>query len=146
MIATRPFFLLSVEESLDLQKMRALKQLRSKPNDLEKYIYLSSLRQTNTALFFAIVNANLTEITPLIYTPTVGAACANWSDIYRKPEGLHISLADQGSIKSVLENWPLRDEARFAVVTDGSRILGLGDLGLGGLGISIGKLSLYVAG
>ncbi|CED83303.1 malate dehydrogenase [Phaffia rhodozyma] len=133
-------------ESLGNQVKRALIQLRSKDSAIEKHIYLSNLRQTNVRLFYKIVTENLTEVAPLIYTPTVGEACERYSEIYRRPEGLFISIEDKGSIRQVLENWPNKDKVRISVVTDGSRILGLGDLGLGGMGISIGKLSLYVAG
>ncbi|KAL7411050.1 hypothetical protein BDY24DRAFT_397543 [Mrakia frigida] len=136
----------NVHESLEAQTNRALHQLRSKSNGLEKYIYLSNIRQTNSRLFYKLVMEHMGELTPLIYTPTVGEACEKFSEIYRRPEGLYISLEDKGSIKSVLENWPHKERARVAVVTDGSRILGLGDLGVGGLGIPIGKLSLYIGG
>jgi len=90
--------------------------------------------------------ANMVEICPLIYTPTVGEACLEFSHIYRKPEGMYVSIEDKGNIKNVLKNWPKKDETRITVVTDGSRILGLGDLGVNGMPISIGKLSLYIAG
>ncbi|KAF9009971.1 hypothetical protein BDQ17DRAFT_1347251 [Cyathus striatus] len=88
----------------------------------------------------------MSEITPIIYTPTVGDACIQYSHIYRRPEGLFVSIKDKGNIKNVLRNWPKMDDARISVVTDGSRILGLGDLGVNGMPISIGKLSLYIAG
>jgi malate dehydrogenase (oxaloacetate-decarboxylating)(NADP+) len=86
------------------------------------------------------------EFTPIIYTPTVGQACQEYSKNYRRPEGLFVSIKDKGKIRSVLKAWPKLDDARISVVTDGSRILGLGDLGINGMPISIGKLSLYIAG
>ncbi|KAF8649182.1 hypothetical protein AX16_005980 [Volvariella volvacea WC 439] len=125
---------------------RCLAQLRSKDKNIEKYIYLSALKAENTNMFYKLCLTHMPEITPLIYTPTVGDACLQFSHIYRRPEGLFISIKDKGKIRSVLENWPKIDEARISVVTDGSRILGLGDLGVNGMPISIGKLSLYIAG
>ncbi|KAL5522749.1 hypothetical protein ACEPAG_8767 [Sanghuangporus baumii] len=121
-------------------------QLRSKDKPIEKYIYLSQLKQADENMFYYICLQNLTEVTPLIYTPTVGDACLQFSHIYRKPEGIFISIEDKGSIGSILQSWPRKEEARISVVTDGSRILGLGDLGVNGMPISVGKLSLYVAG
>lgn len=134
-------------QSLNTQVLRVLHQLRSKTLPLEKHVMLASLRQTNTRLYYATILANKEEILPLIYTPTVGEACQKFSHIYRRPEGLSISLEDKGQVASILENWPVPSGSpRIAVITDGSRILGLGDLGWNGQGISIGKLSLYVAG
>lgn len=129
------------------QYKRCLLQLRAKGDrSLEKYIFLSSLKQFDEDMFYAIAMANMVEICPLIYTPTVGEACLEFSHIYRKPEGMYVSIEDKGNIKNVLKNWPKKDETRITVVTDGSRILGLGDLGVNGMPISIGKLSLYIAG
>lgn len=129
------------------QYKRSLLQLRALGDrNLEKYIYLSSLKQYDEDMFYAILMAHMPEICPLIYTPTVGEACLEFSHIYRKPEGLYVSIEDKGNIKSVLKNWPKAKDARITVVTDGSRILGLGDLGVNGMPISIGKLSLYIAG
>jgi len=125
---------------------RCLAQLRSKDKDLEKYIYLAQLKHADESMFYQLCLEHMQEITPLIYTPTVGDACLQFSHIYRRPEGLFISIKDKGKIGQILSHWPRRDEARISVVTDGSRILGLGDLGLNGMPISIGKLSLYVAG
>ncbi|KAI0783818.1 malic enzyme [Abortiporus biennis] len=125
---------------------RCLAQLRSKDKGIEKYIYLSQLKDADPNIFYKICLNNMAEITPLIYTPTVGDACLQFSHIYRRPEGLYVSIKDKGKIGQVLRNWPRTDEARISVVTDGSRILGLGDLGVNGMPISIGKLSLYVAG
>ena len=134
-------------QSLNTQVMRIVHQLRGKSTPLEKHVFLAALRQTNTRLYYATILANKEEILPLIYTPTVGEACQKFSHIYRRPEGLSISLEDKGKIASIVENWPVPAGApRIAVITDGSRILGLGDLGWNGQGISIGKLSLYVAG
>ncbi|KAF8802269.1 hypothetical protein BYT27DRAFT_7197368 [Phlegmacium glaucopus] len=125
---------------------RCLAQLRSKDKDIEKYIYLSHLKHDDPPMFYKLCLQHMAEITPIIYTPTVGDACMQFSHIYRRPEGLYVSINDKGKIRSVLNNWPKIDEARISVVTDGSRILGLGDLGVNGMGISIGKLSLYIAG
>ncbi|KAG6377470.1 hypothetical protein JVT61DRAFT_15276 [Boletus reticuloceps] len=138
--------------SRDIHLQRALLQLRSKASDIEKYIYLSQLKDTDEDIFYKLCLANMNEITPLIYTPTVGDACLQYSRNFRRPEGLFISIRDKGRIGTILRNWPAIDEARISVVTDGksfpprSRILGLGDLGLNGMPIAIGKLSLYVAG
>ncbi|KAH8113965.1 hypothetical protein DFH11DRAFT_1689300 [Phellopilus nigrolimitatus] len=120
-----------------LHVVRCLAQLRSKDKNIEKYIYLSQLKQADENTFYQLCIENLSEITPLIYTPTVGDACLQYSHIYRRAEGIFISIEDKGNI---------REEARISVVTDGSRILGLGDLGVNGMPISIGKLSLYIAG
>jgi len=126
--------------------LRCLAQLRSKDKSIEKYIYLSGLKDHDPHMFYKLCLENMPEITPLIYTPTVGDACLQYSHIYERPEGLFISIKDKGNIGNILRNWPKIDEARISVVTDGSRILGLGDLGVNGMPISIGKLSLYVAG
>lgn len=129
-----------------IHAQRCLAQLRSKDKSIEKYIYLSHLKNEDPSIFYKLCLENMVEITPIIYTPTVGDACLQFSHIYRRPEGLYVSIKDKGNIRSVLNNWPKLDEARISVVTDGSRILGLGDLGVNGMGISIGKLSLYIAG
>ncbi|KAI0363682.1 malic enzyme [Pilatotrama ljubarskyi] len=129
-----------------IHAVRCMQQLRSKDKPIEKYIYLSQLKDADHAMFYRLCLANMSEITPLIYTPTVGDACLQYSHIFRKPEGLFISIKDKGNIGKILRNWPRINEARISVVTDGSRILGLGDLGVNGMPIAIGKLSLYVAG
>ncbi|PMD49197.1 malic enzyme, NAD binding domain-containing protein [Hyaloscypha bicolor E] len=129
-------------ESHALQSQRCMKQLASKTTPIEKYIYLSNLRNTNTHLFYRLVLENFTTIAPLIYTPVVGEACLKWSEIYQRPEGLYVSYKDRGSIIDVLRNWP-QPNVEITVVTDGSRILGLGDLGVNGMGIPVGKLALY---
>ncbi|KAI0773809.1 malic enzyme [Fomes fomentarius] len=129
-----------------IHTQRCLAQLRSKEKGIEKYIYLSQLKHAEPNIFYRLCLANMAEFTPLIYTPTVGDACLQFSHIFRRPEGLFISIKDKGNIGKILRNWPRIDEARISVVTDGSRILGLGDLGVNGMPISIGKLSLYVAG
>ncbi|KAI0761287.1 malic enzyme [Trametes elegans] len=130
----------------EIHALRCLQQLRSKDKDIEKHIYLSQLKDADHATFYRLCLENMAEITPLIYTPTVGDACLQFSHNFRRPEGLFISLKDKGNIGKILRNWPRKEEARISVVTDGSRILGLGDLGVNGMPISIGKLSLYVAG
>ncbi|KAH9467170.1 hypothetical protein Pst134EB_002194 [Puccinia striiformis f. sp. tritici] len=132
-------------ETLDQQMARVLDQMRTKRTSIGQYIYLSNLRQSNVNLFYHVLLTNTSEVVPLVYTPVVGEACTKWSHIYQRPEGLYVSWNDRGSIREVLKNWPMPEEARICVVTDGSRILGLGDLGVGGMGISVGKLSLYVA-
>ena len=131
-------------ESIDEQAERVLLNLRSKATPIERYTYLSALREENETLFFHVASANLQEILPLIYTPTVGQACQEWSRLYLRPRGLYITPEHRGSIANILRNWPQRDVA-IIVVTDGGRILGLGDLGVNGMGIPIGKLALYTA-
>ncbi|EPS38975.1 hypothetical protein H072_7269 [Dactylellina haptotyla CBS 200.50] len=187
-----------VVESHDIQIKRCLKAIASKKTEIDKYLYLSHLRNSNFNLFYRLLidnmkngrspggcwfllslvlgmgigmnphmllyrklgkmepsqrfvngRANLVsgavqEITPLVYTPVVGEACENWSHIFAEPEGLYLSWKDRGHLAEVIRNWP-ENEVDITVVTDGSRILGLGDLGVGGIGISIGKLALYTA-
>jgi malate dehydrogenase (oxaloacetate-decarboxylating)(NADP+) len=131
-------------ETYEIQAKRCLKQLESKSTPIDKYLYLSHLRNTNAHLFYRLAIDNMKQITPLVYTPVVGEACQKWSDIYSQPEGMYISYLDKGNIKSVLQNWPQKD-VEITVLTDGSRILGLGDLGINGMGIPVGKLALYSA-
>ena len=131
-------------EGLDTQAARCMKQLASKPQDIDKYLYLSSLRKSNVHLFYRLAVQHLKQMAPYIYTPTVGQACQEWSQNYVQPEGMYISYADKGHIASVIANWP-EPNVEITVVTDGSRILGLGDLGINGMGIPVGKLALYTA-
>ncbi|KAF7360574.1 Malic enzyme [Mycena venus] len=130
----------------EVHAQRCMAQLRSKDKDIEKYIYLSALKEQDPHMFYRLCLSHMPEFTPIIYTPTVGQACQEYSKNYRRPEGLFVSIKDKGKIRSVLKAWPKLDDARISVVTDGSRILGLGDLGINGMPISIGKLSLYIAG
>ncbi|GKS69385.1 malate dehydrogenase (oxaloacetate-decarboxylating)(NADP+) [Nitrosomonas sp. PY1] len=130
--------------SMDKQKERVLESMRSKSSDIEKYIFLNSLLERNQRLFYRTLIDHIQEIMPLIYTPTVGEACKRFAHIFRKPQGFYITPEDRGNIAEILKNWPEKD-VRIVVVTDGERILGLGDLGANGMGISIGKTALYVA-
>ena len=129
--------------SMQAQAERVMTNLRRLPNDLEKYVALNGLHDRNEALFFHVVADNIDEIQPLIYTPTVGLACQRFGHIFQRPRGLFISANDRGRIAELLHNWPY--VAKLIVVTDGERILGLGDLGANGMGIPVGKLSLYAA-
>lgn len=130
--------------SMEVQTLRILENFRRKKDDLERYIFLIGLQDRNECLFYHTVLQNLEEMMPIIYTPTVGEACAQFTRIYRRPRGMYISAQDRGRIANVLRNWP-ESEVGVVVVTDGERILGLGDLGANGMGIPIGKLSLYTA-
>jgi malate dehydrogenase (oxaloacetate-decarboxylating)(NADP+) len=126
------------------QVEKILENLRAKTSDLEKYIYLVALQDRNERLFYRVVVDYIDEVMPIIYTPTVGRACQVFGHIWRRAHGLFISARDRGRIADVLSNWP-HGPVRVIVVTDGERILGLGDLGANGMGIPIGKLSLYTA-
>ncbi|KAF2436093.1 hypothetical protein EJ08DRAFT_691980 [Tothia fuscella] len=130
-------------ESYETQAKRCLKLLELKPTAIGKFQYLTHLRATNVHLFYRLLSENIKELTPLIYTPTVGEACQKWSEIYTQPEGMYLSFSDKGNLYSILSNWPHNVE--ITVITDGSRILGLGDLGINGMGIPVGKLALYTA-
>ena len=126
------------------QQVRVLANLRRKCYDIERYILLRSLQNRNERLFYSLVIDYIDEIMPIIYTPTVGQACQEFAHIFRQTRGLYVTKEDTGHIEALLDNWPTTD-VRLIVITDGERILGLGDLGANGMGISIGKLALYVA-
>jgi malate dehydrogenase (oxaloacetate-decarboxylating)(NADP+) len=126
------------------QLERVQENFRRKPNDLEKYINLRALHDRNETLFFRLLTEHPDEMMPIVYTPTVGLACQRFTHIFQRPHGVFVSAADRGRVEAVLANWPRRDVA-IIVVSDGERILGLGDLGANGMGIPIGKLSLYTA-
>jgi malate dehydrogenase (oxaloacetate-decarboxylating)(NADP+) len=123
---------------------RLLENFRRQPTDLEKYVNLRSLHDRNEALFFRLLQDYPDEMTPIVYTPTVGLACQRYTHIYQRPHGIFVSAADRGRVADVLANWPSRD-VKIIVVSDGERILGLGDLGANGMGIPVGKLALYTA-
>uniref|UniRef100_A0A915CKZ2 Malic enzyme n=1 Tax=Ditylenchus dipsaci TaxID=166011 RepID=A0A915CKZ2_9BILA len=132
--------------SIDQQAYRVLKNLRDQPNDLARYIHLDGLQDRNERLFYKVVCENVKELLPVVYTPTVGLACQKFGYIYRAPKGVYVTINDNSvsQIYQILSNWPNQD-VRAIVVTDGERILGLGDLGVYGMGIPVGKLALYVA-
>ncbi|GAA3719609.1 NAD-dependent malic enzyme [Oceanisphaera sediminis] len=131
-------------ETIEEQASRAYKQYTSFQNDLDKHIYLRNIQDTNETLFYRLVHDHLSKMMPIIYTPTVGKACEEFSNIYRRARGLFISYPDRDRIDDILQN-ATKQNVKVIVVTDGERILGLGDQGIGGMGIPIGKLSLYTA-
>jgi len=130
--------------TIEEQLLRVYGNYQRKPSDLEKYIFLTSLQNRNETLFYRLVQEHPEEMIPIIYTPTVGQACLEYGNILRRPRGVFLSLRERGRVSEVLRHWPYPD-ARLIVVTDGERILGLGDLGALGMGIPVGKLSLYTA-
>ena len=134
-------FSVSTPEQMVRRMMANLERL---PRDIDRYMLLSSLQEKNERLFYQTLAANIERLLPIIYTPTVGEACREFSHIVREPKGFFITPRDRGRIRKILGNWPQQD-IRVIVVTDGQRILGLGDLGANGMGIPIGKLALYTA-
>ena len=128
----------------DQQVQKVLESFRAKTSDIEKYIYLIALQDRNERLFYRVVMDNLAETMPIIYTPTVGQACLMYTHLWRRARGLFISAQDRGRVARIMKNWT-PGPVRIVVVTDGERILGLGDLGANGMGIPVGKLSLYTA-
>jgi malate dehydrogenase (oxaloacetate-decarboxylating) len=129
---------------LDEQISRRLHALRNFKTDLERYSFLRGLHDANETLFFALIVKNIEELLPIVYTPTIGAGCQQFSRLFRKPRGLFLSLPHKTKLKTILDN-PHFDRVEAIVVTDGERILGLGDQGAGGMGIPLGKLALYTA-
>ncbi|EYC12303.1 hypothetical protein Y032_0048g1718 [Ancylostoma ceylanicum] len=132
--------------TIEQQAYRVMSKLRQQPNDLAKYIQMDSLQDVNEKLFYRVICDNVKELMRIVYTPTVGLACQKYGFIYRNPKGLYITIHDNSvsKIYQILSNWPHKD-IQAIVVTDGERILGLGDLGAYGMGIPVGKLALYVA-
>jgi len=133
-----------VTETEELQLQRVMMQLGQKNTDLERYIYLINLLDHNETLFYRTVMSDPARFLPIVYDPTIGEACLKFGHIYRQARGMYLSMTRRGKVKEILENWPQKD-VRFICVTDGGRILGLGDLGANGAGIPIGKLQLYTA-
>jgi len=133
-----------VTESEDLQLRRVMRQLGHKNTDLDRYIYLVNLLDHNETLFYRTIMSDPARFLPIVYDPTIGEACLKFGHIFRGPRGMYLPITRRGHVKEVLRNWPVKD-VRFICVTDGGRILGLGDLGANGMGIPIGKLQLYTA-
>ncbi|WP_241583061.1 NAD-dependent malic enzyme [Rosenbergiella epipactidis] len=131
-------------ETIDEQAERAWQQFNAFRNDNDKHVFLRNIQDTNETLFYRLIDDHLEEMMPIIYTPTVGSACEHFSEIYRRARGVFISYPQRDHIEDMLQN-ATKQNVKVIVVTDGERILGLGDLGIGGMGIPIGKLSLYTA-
>jgi malate dehydrogenase (oxaloacetate-decarboxylating)(NADP+) len=131
-------------ETEDLQLKRVMLQLSHKASDLDRYIYLVNLLDPDETLFYRTLMSDPTRFLPIVYDPTIGEACLKFGHIFRGPRGMYLSIKRRGHVKEILRNWPQKD-VRFICVTDGGRILGLGDLGANGMGIPIGKLQLYTA-
>ena len=130
--------------NIDLQVGRRHAEIAGLESDLQKYLVLSDMQARNETLFYAVLMSDPAAYMPLVYTPTVGEACQKFAHIFRQPRGMYLPITARGRLREILGNWPQQD-VRFIVVTDGERILGLGDLGAGGMGIPIGKLALYTA-
>jgi malate dehydrogenase (oxaloacetate-decarboxylating)(NADP+) len=133
-----------VSETEELQLSRVMMQLGNKNTDLDRYIYLINLLDHNETLFYRTVMSDPARFLPIVYDPTIAEACLKFGHIYRQPRGMYLSMTRRGKVKEILKNWPQKD-VRFICVTDGGRILGLGDIGANGAGIPIGKLQLYTA-
>ena len=130
--------------TMEEQVIRVMGNYNEKSTDLERYIFLVALQDRNQTLFYRVLSEYLEEMLPIIYTPTVGLACQRFVHIYRRPRGIFVSTVNKGHFSDILRNWPNRG-VKVIVMTDGERILGLGDLGAAGMGIPVGKLSLYTA-
>src|SRR6201997_4151405 len=133
-----------VTESIETQLDRVLAQLKDKPTDLDRFIHLMNLLETNQTLFYRTLMSDPARFLEIVYDPTIGEACLKFDHIFRRPLGMYLSITRRGQVKDVLLNWPVKD-VRFICVTNAGRILGLGDLGANGMGIPIGKLQLYTA-
>ena len=133
-----------VTESIETQLSRVLLQLRHKATDLDRFIYLMGLLDSNETLFYHTLMSDPARFLEIVYDPTIGEACLKFDHIFRRPRGMYLSITHKGHVKDVLRNWPVKD-VRFICVTNAGRILGLGDLGANGMGIPIGKLQLYTA-
>ncbi len=133
-----------VANTLEVQIARVHAELAALDTDLQRYVFLSDLQSRNEVLFYAVLMSDPAAFMPLVYTPTVGEACEKFDHIFRASRGMYLPITATGRLRDVLSNWPQPD-VRFIVVTDGERILGLGDLGVGGMGIPVGKLALYTA-
>jgi len=131
-------------QDIQVQVARVHNQLEAIADDLQKYLFLSDLQGRNQTLFYAVLMSDPARFMPLVYTPTVGEACQKFDHVFRGTRGLYLPITAKGRVRELMKNWP-EDDLRFIVVTDGERILGLGDLGVGGMGIPIGKLALYTA-
>src|SRR5215216_5045739 len=132
----------TAEKTLDQQSEHCWQEFSRRRDAIDKHIYLRNLQDRNETLFYRLLSDHISETMPIVYTPTVGEACQRFSEIYRRPRGLFVSYPDRAELREVLRNRP-RYDVDVIVVTDGQRILGLGDQGIGGMGIPIGKLSLY---
>ena len=129
---------------MQVQIKRVKRALASRTTNLDKYALMRDLLDRNETLFHRMLVEYIEELAPIIYTPTVGEACTKFSSLYRRPRGMYFTMHDRGHMQPMVYNWP-NDDVKVIVVTDGSRILGLGDLGANGMGIPIGKLALYCA-